>query len=148
MNRRRFLALLAEGSLITAVIAAASQVVRFLAFEPPNASATVFPVGLPEDLPPGSLEYIHDARAYVGRDEEGLYAVDAVCTHLGCLVEQAAKGGFVCPCHDSRFDAEGRVVTGPASEPLPYLHLWLDQAQGQLILDRAERVEPSVRLIL
>ena len=49
-----------------------------------------------------------------------------VCTHLGCLPKQrfAADGemgagwpgGFLCPCHGSRFDLAGRVLEGsPAS---------------------------------
>lgn len=44
-----------------------------------------------------------------------------VCTHLGCSptlrlddaalqAELHAPGGFVCPCHGSRFDLAGRVV--------------------------------------
>jgi ubiquinol-cytochrome c reductase iron-sulfur subunit len=54
----------------------------------------------------------------------------AVCTHLGCLPKQhfAAgdpvlgtdwPGGFLCPCHGSRFDMAGRVFNGsPASTNL------------------------------
>lgn len=44
-----------------------------------------------------------------------------VCTHLGCTpglrfddaalnAELHAPGGFLCPCHGSRFDLAGRVV--------------------------------------
>lgn len=32
-----------------------------------------------------------------------------LCTHLGCI-PTAAPGGFVCPCHGSRFDWAGRVA--------------------------------------
>jgi ubiquinol-cytochrome c reductase iron-sulfur subunit len=51
----------------------------------------------------------------------------AVCTHLGCLPKQHFQpgdavlgadwpGGFLCPCHGSRFDMAGRVFNGsPAS---------------------------------
>ena len=50
-----------------------------------------------------------------------------VCTHLGCLPKQHFEpgdallgtdwpGGFLCPCHGSRFDLAGRVFNGsPAS---------------------------------
>lgn len=148
MNRRRFLTLVAQGSLVTVVVAAASQVVRFLAFQPPNSASTILPVGQPDTYPRGSVAYVAEARVYVGHDGEGLYAVDAVCTHLGCLVEQGEEGGFICPCHDSRFDSEGRVLTGPATQPLRHLYLWLDPEQGQLFVDRSEPVEPTMRLIL
>ncbi len=146
MNRRKFLAALAHGSLTTAVLAAAGQVMRFLSFQPPSASATVFTVGRPEDYPLDGLVYVVAARAYIGRDAQGLYALDAVCTHLGCLVEKNAKGGFVCPCHESRFDPGGRVTAGPATQPLRPLRLWFDAEQGLLFVDRSAPVAPAARL--
>ena len=44
--------------------------------------------------------------------------LDLTCTHLRCRVAPVEGGGFSCPCHGSRYDAEGRPVTGPAKEPL------------------------------
>lgn len=51
--------------------------------------------------------------------------VIGICTHLGCLPKQhfaagdlypSWPGGFLCPCHGSRFDLAGRVFDGsPAS---------------------------------
>lgn len=148
INRRRFLILAVRGSLATAIIAAVSQVVRFLAFQPPDATSTILPLGQPDSYPRGSLVYVAEARTYIGHDGDGLYAVDAVCPHLGCLVEQGEKGGFVCPCHASRFDAEGRAVAGPAGEPLRTLRIWFDREQGQLLVNRAEPVAPAARLRL
>ncbi|MGQ0767165.1 MAG: ubiquinol-cytochrome c reductase iron-sulfur subunit [Gemmatimonadota bacterium] len=44
-------------------------------------------------------------------------AVSPVCTHLGCTVDiQGAR--LVCPCHGSTYDREGRVLQGPAADPL------------------------------
>ncbi len=37
------------------------------------------------------------------------------CTHLGCEVAVNAEVGFECPCHQSRFDFAGRVLTGAAA---------------------------------
>jgi len=148
VDRRRFLTLLAQGSVAAAAIAAIGQVVRFLSYQPPNSASNILPVGQPDGFFRNSLVYVAGARVYVGYDGDGLYAMDAVCTHLGCLVEQAEEGGFICPCHDSRFDAQGRPEAGPATKPLRYLHLWLDQEEGQLWVDRAKPVEPTARLIL
>jgi cytochrome b6-f complex iron-sulfur subunit len=148
VDRRRFLTLLAQGSVATAAIAAVGQVVRFLSYQPPNSASNVLPVGQPDSFLPDSLVYFAGARVYVGRDGDGLYAMDAVCTHLGCLVEPAEEGGFVCPCHDSRFDAQGRPEAGPATKPLRYLDLWLDPEEGQLLVDRAKSVEATARLTL
>lgn len=50
-----------------------------------------------------------------------LFVALGICTHLGCSPtlrlddpalqgELHAPGGFVCPCHGSRFDLAGRVV--------------------------------------
>lgn len=47
-------------------------------------------------------------------------ALSAVCTHLGCIVKfDGSLKMFVCPCHAARFDLEGKVLGGPAPEPLP-----------------------------
>lgn len=57
----------------------------------------------------------------VYRDDDGdLHAVDAVCPHLGCLVQwNDGERTWDCPCHGSRFGIEGDVINGPANEDLP-----------------------------
>lgn len=54
-------------------------------------------------------------------DESGrIHAVSARCTHLGCIVAwNTAERSWDCPCHGSRFDIDGRVIEGPATEDLP-----------------------------
>jgi cytochrome b6-f complex iron-sulfur subunit len=48
--------------------------------------------------------------------EKGL--VD-VCTHLGCTFPwNATEQEFQCPCHGSRYAADGSVTRGPAPLPL------------------------------
>jgi Rieske Fe-S protein len=43
-----------------------------------------------------------------------------ICTHMGCEVGDVSGGTINCPCHGSQFSiADGSVVTGPASTPLP-----------------------------
>jgi Rieske Fe-S protein len=145
-SRRGFLTWVAKGSVAAAAVAATAGVVRFLAFEPPGSEQAVLPLGTAADYPRDSLTYVHEARVYVGRDGGGLYAVDAVCPHLGCLVEQGKEGGFVCPCHDSRFDGRGQVQNGPATKGLRFLLLWFDAAQGQILVDRAKPVDATARL--
>jgi glycine/D-amino acid oxidase-like deaminating enzyme/nitrite reductase/ring-hydroxylating ferredoxin subunit len=60
-------------------------------------------------------------KAGVYRDSDGkLHGVSLRCTHLGCLVRfNAAERSWDCPCHGSRFDVDGNVLEGPATEPLP-----------------------------
>jgi Rieske Fe-S protein len=56
----------------------------------------------------------------VSKDDEGVvHAVSARCTHLGCIVAwNDAERSWDCPCHGSRFAADGSVLHGPAVHPL------------------------------
>lgn len=41
------------------------------------------------------------------------------CTHLACAYHwEMDQGKFMCPCHGSLFDIEGKVLAGPALRPL------------------------------
>jgi cytochrome b6-f complex iron-sulfur subunit len=49
-----------------------------------------------------------------------IIAVNPSCTHAGCTVTwEKDKKDFLCPCHDSKFSPEGKVLQGPAKKPLP-----------------------------
>ena len=58
--------------------------------------------------------------AYVKRvKEDEVIAISAACTHLGCIVTwDEDQQIFKCPCHNSKFDSQGRVISGPAPKPL------------------------------
>ncbi len=57
-----------------------------------------------------------------------------ICTHLGCIPEFKPKpgdlsptwpGGYLCPCHGSKYDLAGRVfqnVPAPMNLPVPPYH--------------------------
>ena len=53
----------------------------------------------------------------VFRDAHGtLHECSAVCPHLGCIVSwNSLEKTWDCPCHGSRFDGNGRVLSGPAN---------------------------------
>jgi Rieske Fe-S protein len=51
----------------------------------------------------------------------------AVCTHQGCIVSSVSDGNINCECHGSQFSiADGSVVTGPATAPLPEQQIAVD----------------------
>ena len=55
------------------------------------------------------------------------YGINAVCTHLGCVVPwNKAENKFLCPCHGSQYNAQGRVVRGPAPLSLALAHADID----------------------
>lgn len=99
--------------------------------------------GLPGDHLLGTV--IRKNKVVLFRDKAGFWAVTAVCTHLGCqpafLQEQ---GIFACPCHGSRFDAEGRVLAGPATKDMALAALRID-GQGSLVAYPEEKVRPGYR---
>ncbi|HBA89720.1 MAG TPA: cytochrome B6 [Geobacter sp.] len=69
------------------------------------------------DLPPDGALVYREARVALLRQGEEVYALNLVCTHLGCTVN-VTPAGLVCPCHGSSFDREGKVLKGPADRPL------------------------------
>jgi cytochrome b6-f complex iron-sulfur subunit len=72
------------------------------------------------------------------------YGISPVCTHLGCTVEwQPDRERFVCPCHGSEFDAEGRVEKGPARRPLPLVTVVVRQNQIRLV-EREPGFDPRI----
>jgi glycine/D-amino acid oxidase-like deaminating enzyme/nitrite reductase/ring-hydroxylating ferredoxin subunit len=54
------------------------------------------------------------------RNNDGqLTELSANCPHLGCIVSwNQAEQIWDCPCHGSRFSAEGKVLNGPANSGL------------------------------
>ena len=59
-------------------------------------------------------------KGYAYKAEDGtLYTVDPRCPHLGCQLEwNPDERSWDCPCHGSRFDFQGRLLSGPAQTEL------------------------------
>ena len=79
------------------------------------AAASVPVGGVLRVTAPGSGDPV-----YLQQPKAGQYtALSGVCTHSGCTVNPPKDGRFVCPCHNSCFDAAtGAVVQGPATKAL------------------------------
>jgi cytochrome b6-f complex iron-sulfur subunit len=141
LSRRQLLNLLTFGTVSGVAVGALYPVARF--FAPPRARAGFGGVlardesGNPISAT-GWLATHHDGdRALVqglkgdptylivtGDDAIGSYGINAICTHLGCVVPwNAAAGTFICPCHGSQYDDTGKVVKGPAPLSLALAHV-------------------------
>jgi glycine/D-amino acid oxidase-like deaminating enzyme/nitrite reductase/ring-hydroxylating ferredoxin subunit len=74
------------------------------------------------DLKPGEGKVLRTKQGKVAacRLEDGTVHVrSAVCPHMGCIVNwNAAEKSWDCPCHGSRFQADGKVFGGPAESSL------------------------------
>ncbi|HEY7820736.1 MAG TPA: Rieske 2Fe-2S domain-containing protein [Vicinamibacteria bacterium] len=102
--------------------------------EPPSS----FKVGLPTDFAVGAVDerFKEKFRVWVVRNEEGMYAISAICTHLGCTPNWlSAENKFKCPCHGSGFYMSGINFEGPAPRPLERVKISLAD-DGQVLIDK------------
>lgn len=146
INRRTFLAAIGWGSISAAAVVFLLGIVRAMRpgvlYEPP----TMFKADKPENYPEGSPTLIPEEKVFIDRDEKGIYAMSAICTHLGCRVLwMESQNGYHCPCHGAQFDREGTNIEGPAPRPLPRFGISKDR-DGKILVDKAEEVRREFRL--
>lgn len=132
ISRRDFLKLTRDGLLYLSGLLTLGGLLRFLDFQTESAPKTRFELGSAEDYPLDSRTLLEEIPAVLLHTESGFSALSLVCTHLGCSVETDAQG-FACPCHGSRFDADGKVMHGPALKHLTLLRIEVT-GDNQLIL--------------
>jgi len=72
----------------------------------------------------GKVLNLEGKRVAAYRDPRGtVTTLSAVCPHMGCIVKwNAAETTWDCPCHGSRFQSTGEVLSGPAESPLHLVH--------------------------
>jgi len=134
-TRRDFFTRIGVGACAVAAVGSGVLTLDYLEpkvlFEP----STTFVAGSPRDFTDGVVRFNREKKAYVIGGPTGVYALSAVCTHLGCITRfKSDERVIACPCHGSRFDLDGGVVHGPAPRPLPWLDV-AEDANGNLVVD-------------
>lgn len=144
IERRRFLRLLGKGSVAAAFLtqlgAAARAFFPNVLYEPPMS----FKLKRPEQYPSG-FTFDAEHKLFVVRKADEFHVISAICTHLGCTVQWRGDE-FDCPCHGSRFNANGGVIAGPAPRPLPWLQV-AESPDGFLEVDSATIVPEGFRFV-
>jgi len=143
ITRRDFLNEITLGALGIAGLGSVAVTYQFFSpnvlFEPP----TTFRAGNPDLYPVHSVTFLQDQQVYIVRMPEGFYAVSAVCTHLGCVTQWKPDADMIaCPCHGSKFKADGTKIEGPAPRPLPHFSISLT-ADGELLVDKLQNIRPA-----
>ncbi|HEY1585702.1 MAG TPA: Rieske 2Fe-2S domain-containing protein, partial [Polyangia bacterium] len=103
-----------------------------------------FDAGAASTLAVGQAKFFACQKVYVLRDAIGIYALTAVCTHMGCTVAYMTTD-FQCPCHMSAYNLNGAVISPPAPLPLQHFSCTFD-GSGNIIVDQSVPVDADTRL--
>lgn len=146
ISRRALFARLGLGSLGVAAAGTLGFSYQFLS---PNVLYEASPIvnaGKPESFSLDSVTLDAANGIFLIHAQEGFFALNAVCTHLGCLTAwKPDSGQIACPCHGSRFSREGVKLAGPAPKPLPWLRTWIND-DGDLLVDRSTNI-PAMQFL-
>jgi cytochrome b6-f complex iron-sulfur subunit len=142
LNRKGFLSWLSLGWLAFAGATGGffTLMIRFMfpnvLFEPPQS----FKIGYPDDFTIGKVDtrFKKKYAVWVVRNDEGIYALSTMCTHLGCTPNWLpVESKFKCPCHGSGFRMTGIHFEGPAPRPLERFKVSLAN-DGQILVDKTK----------
>ncbi|MBI2371119.1 MAG: ubiquinol-cytochrome c reductase iron-sulfur subunit [Deltaproteobacteria bacterium] len=138
-SRRDFFSLAGWAGVLVVLATMTLGFFRFMfprvLFEPP----TRFEAGRPQEYLVGTVDerFKIERRVWIVHEEYGLFALLAICTHLGCTPNWfPAENKFKCPCHGSGFRRDGTNFEGPAPRPLDRIKLELTP-EGDLVVDKA-----------
>lgn len=165
MSRRNFLLYMGGLGVVGGLVLGGIETMKFIF---PNSTAeaplrfkpAVHPIDVTVDRP--FMDYSH--RTGIIRDDAGFYAVELVCTHLGCTPNYVtnvtsgsgiadtvadARGvrkpseripnGWACPCHGSRYFIDSTNFYGPAPRPMDWFDIQF-APDGYFVVDRGSLV--------
>jgi cytochrome b6-f complex iron-sulfur subunit len=146
INRRKFFIAAGNAAIGIATLGSFGVTLDYLSPKVLLELPRRFIIGMLATMQPNSVTFDAEHRLIVFRDKQGyFYALSAVCTHLGCIVEWKAtgipghpEGVIACPCHGSIFNKTGDVIRGPAPRSLDRFKMYLED--DKVIVDMTETV--------
>lgn len=145
VSRRDFLSIAAFGTAILSALGVLAGSLRLIRSNVYYKESKRFKIGRVENFPVGTFRKLDEKNVFIFSDDDGIFAISAVCTHLGCIV-YPVEWGFQCPCHGSQFNPEGKVIGGPAPRPLEWYEI-IQEVDGTLVVDAAKAVPKGTKYI-
>ena len=144
LSRRYFLQVLAAGAAASAATLEACSSNSGGGGDPiPFGDVTA---GNVQAIQVGTVSSVPGAPVFIGRDNNGLYAMTTICTHAGCDMSSGAAitTSISCYCHGSQFDLNGNVQKGPAVSPLTHFAVTVSSDET-VTVHGGQAVDPSTR---
>lgn len=138
VSRRDLLKWIGVGAFASFIGGSVLSTLRFIFPNVLYEPSSTFKAGAPDEYAPGtvSTKWVKTERTWIVRTNDGIYALWARCTHLGCTPGWfEAEKRFKCPCHGSNFDVNGDVIAGPAPRPLYRAAISLSE-DGQIVVNK------------
>jgi cytochrome b6-f complex iron-sulfur subunit len=88
----------------------------------------------------GGCLYLDDDNILIRLSDTQFMSLNLTCTHKGCTVEYNGTK-FVCPCHGSEYDREGKVLLGPSTKPLKTYDTVYDAAANTVTVKMGKKEE-------
>ena len=145
MERRSFIKRVSGiFAAVAGVIAGIGLLKQF--YPPSSGKGQLLKIGSLYSYPVDTFTFLPEHNLFIYRDHEGVRAVSAVCTHLGCTLEKSSDG-FLCPCHGSCYNNQGDVLSGPAPRNLAWYEVSRSQ-DGKLVINANHKVASEFKYII
>lgn len=144
ISRSQFFYKLGIGAISVAAAGSGIFMLDFLSPKVVLEKSQIFNAGALENFSPGSVTLNAENKTFIIREKEGgIYAISALCTHLGCLTRWNENNGVIaCPCHGTKFSIKGNVIEGPSSKTLPRYSVCLSE-KNEIIVDKSILVDEN-----
>ncbi len=146
VTRRDFLSKASIGAAALTVVSVFAGIFRMFKPTVRYEESMRFKIGKPSDFPVGTVKKIDERGVFIFANDDGMHAISAVCTHLGCIVN-VTDWGFQCPCHGSKYNPNGKVIGGPAPRNLAWLEI-SQNVDGTLVVDASREIPAGTKFKL